>query len=185
MNLFTLSKEHLLGKWAHVLEQTKHIRTFTADAELAWLAEYATWSSNMLEIGSWRGRSAKVMLMANQGLRITCLDTWDDAGTFEEFTHNLGPEIAAGRVTYKMGPSQESLEGSFFDLFDACFIDGAHEEHLVKADIEGTIPLMKPRSIMAGHDYASNGGPNDVARGVLSIGRAVQRPMDSIWTIQL
>jgi len=187
MNLLTPDMTALRFKWAPVIDDTKHIRTFTTDRELYWLAEYATWIGNMLEIGSWRGRSAKVMLMANPGLRITCLDTWDNPGTFDEFLHNLGPEIAAGRVDYRMGPSQESLKGSFFDLFDGCFIDGGHEEHLVKADIDGVRPLMKPKSLICGHDY-HEADKNDVYRGVrsaLATFPSIYNPIESIWAVQL
>lgn len=185
--------DKLVKKWRLVLDATRHIGTFTTDRELAWIADYATWCSNYLEIGSWRGRSAKVALMANPGLKITCLDTWDDPGTYEEFLHNLGPEIHDKRVTIVRGHSQQSLltlpidqkrDGHFLG-FDGCFIDGGHEEHLVAADIKNARVVMKPKSVMAGHDYSSDGGPNDVARGVLSLGYAIQRPVDSIWAVQL
>lgn len=186
MNLLTPNREALLKKWAHVIEATKHIRTWTSDAELSWLADYATWCSNFCEIGSYRGRSAKVMLMANPGLNITCLDTWDDAGTFEEFQHNLGPEIAAGRVTMDHRPSQQTLKvmNPEFVIFDGCFIDGGHEEYLVRADIEGLRPLMKAGSLMAGHDFYPKDN-NDVARGVLSLIPNPSNPIDSIWAVQL
>lgn len=194
MNLYTPNREALLAKWQHVLDATKHIRTFTTDAELAWIADYATWCSNYLEIGSWRGRSAKVALMANPGLKIFCLDTWDDEGTYEEFLHNLGPEIDAGRVQHSRGSSQEFLEvwfsptskkhgATFLDhKLDGCFIDGGHEEHLVRADIEAVRKQMKAGSLMAGHDFA---GDNDVARGVLGLYQHIIRPIDSIWAVQL
>lgn len=177
--------DHLVKKWAHVIEATKHIQTFTTDRELSWLAEYATWTGHMLEIGSWRGRSAKVMLLANPGMCLTSLDTWDDAGTFEEYQHNLGPEIGEGRVNFHRGSSQMNIIGTCVAPYDGCFIDGGHEEHLVRTDIIKTKAMMLSGKLMAGHDYRSNGGPNDVARGVLSIGHAVLRPVDSIWAIQL
>lgn len=176
----------LLNKWKPVLDSTRHIRTFTTDSELAWLAEYSTWCSCVLETGSWRGRSAKVMLMANPGLRLMSLDSWDDSGTFEEYQHNLGPEISAGRVQWRRGPSQAPRDAEeWYGHYDGCFIDGGHEEHLVKADVLNTACAMKKGSVMVGHDYRSYGGPNDVARGVLSIGHAVLRPCDSLWAIQL
>lgn len=184
MNLHQPDMTSIVAKWHHVIEATSHINTWTTDRELSWIADYATWCSNYLEIGSYRGRSAKVALMANPGLKITCLDTWDDPGTFEEFQHNLGPEIASGRVIFIRGSSQGSLAEGSLVKWDGCFIDGGHEEHLVKADIDLTRPFMKPGSWMAGHDWAKT---NDVARGVLSVfhGDCIWTPCDSIWTVKV
>lgn len=179
--------DELLKKWKSIVKETSHIWTWTSDLELSWLAEYATRCSNFLEIGSFRGRSAKVMLMANPSLKLTSLDTWDDAGIFEAYQHNLGPEIAAGRIYFVIGESQlvfsEASKNKEIGRFDGCFIDGGHLEHLVIADIKGVLPLMKPGSLMAGHDFR---GDNDVAAGVRAVlGDNARNPTESIWCYQM
>jgi predicted O-methyltransferase YrrM len=179
----------LLGKWQPIIDQTSHIFTWTSHLELAWLAEYATHCSHFLEIGSYNGRSAKVVLLANPKLMLTSIDTWDD-GNLPTFQHNLGPEMAEGRVNFIQGLSQDLVRRDILNCppegFDGCFIDGGHLDDLVIADIKNVLPLMKPGSLMAGHDYRTeNGQPNDVARGVhAALGTAFTNPLNSLWCHQ-
>lgn len=184
INLLSPNRDDLLKKWAHVIEATKHIGTWTNESELSWLAEYATRITRCLEVGSYNGRSAKVMLLANPTLELVSLDTWDD-GNFPQYEHNLGPEIGAKRVTYFQGESQTTIK-QVKGLFDGCFIDGGHLEHLVISDIKGVLPRMKPGSLMAGHDFRSEGdGLNDVGRGVKTALPDAGAVCDSIWAYQL
>ena len=172
------------------MRETAHIWTWTTTLELCWLAEYASQCvfdekrrPNFIEIGSYNGRSAKVMLLANPKMNILSLDTWDD-GNLPNYRHNLGPEIAASRVITIKGESQDTLKTLINVEFAGCFIDGGHLEHLVKADIENVMPLMKPGSLMAGHDFSVK-DKNDVYRGVISVLQKVENPVDSIWAYQL
>lgn len=180
IDLLHPNRDELLAKWAHVVEQAKHISNWDTAPELSWLAEYATRCKNFLEIGSFRGQSAKVMLLANPVLELTSLDTWDDQGTFEDYRHNLGPEIAQGRVRNFQGESQKTIL-QLSPGFDGCFIDGAHLEHLVAADIGNVLPLMNVGALMAGHDYR---GDNDVARGVQKSLVGFSNPLESIWAFR-
>lgn len=183
IDLLKPNHSDLLSKWEKVIKETDHIWTWTTPLELSWLAEYATQCDKILEIGSYNGRSAKVMLLANSDLKLVSLDTWDD-GNLPNYVHNLGPEIASGRVEYLRGESQTTIK-EFTDTFDGCFIDGGHLEHLVIADIHNVKPLMKPGSLMAGHDFRTEGGGlNDVGRGVKVALKTYQNPVDSIWTHQ-
>lgn len=193
IDLLNPNREELLKKWQDVIAETNHIWTWTTVAELSWLAEYATRCSSILEIGSYNGRSAKVMLLANPDLRLVSIDTWDDEN-LPAYLHNLGPEIAGFRVKYIQGKSQEGLVklnnehhseilADTKRRFDGCFIDGGHLEHLVIADIKGVMPLMKAGSLLAGHDFR---GDNDVARGIRAVlGENFANPVDSVWTHQL
>src|ERR1700679_607752 len=186
IDLLKPNVDDLMKKWGYLIALTAGIKTWTTDPELAWIAEYASRCTNYLEIGSHSGRSAKIALMANQTLKLTSLDTWDDEGSFEAYQRSLEAEIAEGRVQWIRGPSQKSLEqievnGQFWD---GCFIDGGHEEHLVAADIKGVLPRLQPGSLTAGHDV----GPaekNDVWRGVTGTIWPVENPVESIWTHQL
>jgi predicted O-methyltransferase YrrM len=185
INLIKPNTDALLEKWKHVMRETAHQWTWTSDLELSWLAEYATHCTRILEIGSYNGRSAKVMLLANPKLTLVSLDTWDD-GNLPTYRHNLGPELAAGRVEFHQGESQKTIH-EITGKFDGCFVDGGHLEHLVKADILNVTPLMKHGSLMAGHDFRpENGVDNDVARGVRSsFGDDFHVVADSIWVHQL
>jgi predicted O-methyltransferase YrrM len=185
MNIDLLHPDHdaLLKKWASIINATENIWTWTNPLELSWLAEYATTINKLVEVGSYNGRSAKVMLLANPTLLLTSLDTWDDAGSFETYQKTLAPEIADGRVSFVRGNSQDNL-AKLDPWFDGCFVDGGHLERLVKADIEGVLPLMKEGSLIAGHDYSVE-QKNDVWRGVNSVLKDVKNPVDSVWAYQL
>lgn len=183
IDLNSPNHEELLAKWRDIIKATAHIFTWTSNLELSWLAEYATRCSRILEIGSYSGRSAKVMLLANPYLKLVSLDTWDD-GNLTQYTVNLEEHIRAGRVSFFQGMSQ-NLFDHMDPYFDGSFVDGGHEEHLVIADIKGTIPLMKPGSLMSGHDFRA-AEKNDVWRGVTAeLGDKVKNPVESIWTYQL
>lgn len=188
IDLFNPNRDELLNKWRLIIDQTRRIFTWTTDVELAWIAEYATRCKWYLEIGSYVGRSAKVAFLANPGLQMVMVDTWDDEGTVEDFRHNLRNE--AGKFDVFRGVSQEVILSDFFikslmgrhpaqNVFDGCWIDGGHLTHLVEADIKNVLPLMASGSLMAGHDYRCD---NDVAKGVkAALGNNFYNPIDSIW----
>lgn len=179
------NRNYLLSKWRKVLEETRHIVTWTSESELAWLAEYASTREHIIEIGSHRGRSAKVMLLANPKLYLWTLDTWDDVGIHEEYVHNLGPEIFASRVHYTKGPSHAALAALHHTEhpFDGAFVDGGHLEPDVAGDIEGVCRIM-PGAFICGHDYRTD--PNDgVNRAVIRLLPQHVNPLDSLWAAQL
>lgn len=183
IDLIHPDKNELLRKWGHLVQATNHIHTWTSTLELCWLCEYVQGKSHYIEIGSHSGRSAKCVLLANPNLRLLSLDTWDDAGSWDTYAQNLRQELLSGRAQFYKGESQKNLIGLPAPPFDACFIDGGHLAPLVEADIRGTRPLMKPGSLMAGHDYRVT---NDVAGGVRAVfGAEFHNPVDSIWAYQL
>lgn len=186
MNLLNPSQEEIsknFAKWNEVIDyQTRTIKTWTTLNELAWIAEAASRATNWLELGSYCGRSAKVALLANPDLKITCLDTWDDHDCLPTFKHHLRCEIADGRVRFIQGRTQDTIL-ELGDSFDGCFIDAGHTTPECRKDIENVIPLMMAGSIVAGHDWY---GDNDVAEGVKqAIHGKIWNPCDSIWANQL
>jgi len=188
INLLNPSQEEkgrLLSKWKHIVdEQTRVIRTWTSELELAWIAENATRCANWLELGSYCGRSAKVALLANPSLKITCLDTWDDYDCMETFKHHLRNEIADGRVICLQGPTQETIHKLEGSEFDGCWIDAGHTTPEVISDIQAVTPLMKIGSILSGHDYYKE-QQNDVYQGVhQAVLGQVWNPVDTVWAVQ-
>lgn len=186
MNLLNPSqseKDELLRKWKHFIDdQTRVIRTWTSETELAWIAENATRCTNWLELGSYCGRSAKVALLANPNLTITCLDTWDDHDCLPTFKHHLRKEIGEGRVVWLQGRTQETIH-KISGTYDGCWIDAGHVAPEVKQDVLNVIPFMKAGSILSGHDWY---GDNDVAQGVReAIHGHIWNPVDSIWAYPL
>lgn len=147
---------------------------WSSEEELTFLAGIAGRSRNMVEIGSWRGRSARAMADNTQGI-IYCVDTWVDHAIgirgwwsdtdypllttrpdwlFHEFKHNLSEYIDKTVFPYRL----ESLKASrvLHDKeFDLIFIDAAHDYASVKNDILAWLPLLSEGGILCGHDYNS------------------------------
>ena len=83
----SLSREQLIAKWATLVESVQHISIWTAKDELAWLAELASNCQMMAEVGSYKGKSAKVIAGACPG-HLVCVDCFVD-GTEPVFAVEL------------------------------------------------------------------------------------------------
>lgn len=159
--------------------------------ELFTLAEFATQYSNILEVGSYKGRSSRV-LGDNTNGKLTCIDPWDgqigfkgpkyapNGGDYElvEFLNNLHDLIGFGKVKYFKGEFKD------YDIHghDMVFIDAIHEYESVKADINHAIKLMDGKGLICGHDFL------EYWPGVI---QAVQEVLpnytvkDTIWYVKL
>jgi predicted O-methyltransferase YrrM len=121
----------------------------------------------ILEIGSWEGRSAIFFLQYLKNCRMTCIDTfcgspehrlvprWSEAlpHVEERFDSNLAE--FDGRVEKIKSTSREALarlitEGRGFDL---AYIDGSHHSADVLADAVFTWPMIRNRGIVIFDDY--------------------------------
>src|SRR5689334_23169780 len=122
--------------------------------ELEYLAHAASRSKRIVEIGSWRGRSARVLADHTVGV-VFCVDTWDDSGIgidgwwnssdspalhmeygwlWKQFYANLQDHILTNKVIPILGTS---LEGTtkVTKCCDMIFIDASHDYESVKQDI--------------------------------------------------
>jgi predicted O-methyltransferase YrrM len=149
--------------------------------ELAYIAGLAqrrcsALGSIIVELGSWRGRSA-VAWAENSNAMVYCVDTFDDGAfgdahfpedppdlhdhpnwllnEFQRNTRGLANVIAM-RMTTAEAAQVFAAEGLKADVV---FVDAGHLEHEVVADIEAWRPLLKEDGIMAGHDYGYEGWP--------------------------
>jgi len=121
---------------------------------------------NILEIGSWEGRSAIFFLEYCPLSRITCIDPWVNPPP--EVTHSFCPPANqieqrfdantasyAGRVTKLKSISSKAL----IDLqdqkrsYDLIYIDGAHERDAVHVDSLLAWPLLKSGGTIIWDDY--------------------------------
>lgn len=170
-------------------------------AELSWLAEQARTHQAIAEIGSWRGRSARVLADNTSG-RVLCVDTWDDhaiglAGWWteqesrdkyaqpdwllKEFIRNTaGP--CAEKLDYCRLPSLEAAAASQGRSFDMIFIDAGHSFHEVCADIRAWQPLLRAGGLLCGHDYQHPLCP-EVAPAVKALLPAHANPVGTIWAV--
>lgn len=129
---------------------------------------------HFVEIGSWKGKSSTFMAVEiiNSGLDIKfdCVDTWlgseehldvnnhaydpvclIENGLYNEFMKNIQP------VKSVINPVRmTSIDASkLYDdnSLDFVFIDGAHDYHSVKEDVEHWFPKVRKGGYIAGDDY--------------------------------
>ena len=122
----------------------------------------------VLEIGSWEGRSAIFLLHFFQHSRLTCVDTfagsrehreredWAEELPFIEERFRANVAEFGDRVRVVKAPSAEALprlraEGASFDLV---FVDGDHETDAVLRDAELSWSLVGPGGVIVFDDYA-------------------------------
>jgi len=132
--------------------------------EMFTLAYFARMSDTILEVGTYKGRSARCLADNTKG-KVYCVDPWLPyyalnngkphpgiiPNVLDEFKENLRDHIEANKVF----PCQGNLTYYFDKLprIDFAFIDGDHRYEEVKRDICHCRKLVKHEGIIAGHDY--------------------------------
>lgn len=143
-------------------EIASKVQGYMSWEELAWLADNAK-NGNVIEVGSWLGRSTKAM--AQTAKRILAVDHWKGSNNdateeqakgidpYAEFNHNLSIEINQQKVVPMVMDHADvgKLEKRNADLV---FIDGDHSYEAVVRDIKSCLPLVNDGGILAGHDYS-------------------------------
>lgn len=181
MEIVNTPAPQLIAKWQHVLKAVQPIFTWTSPGELARLAEYASKATRICELGSYHGKSALTMGLANRRASITCIDNFENAGCEIILRDNLGPIIRNTLIV--KGTSARLVKWS--ERFDFCFIDAGHLFEDVSTDIAHLLPLMLPGAVMSGHDWNKDMA-DGVNRGVLHhfpLSRVVVH--ETLWAVQL
>ena len=169
------------------LEKALAITGWMSPVELKWLAHVAVNSKNILEIGSYKGRSTRVLCDNTFGT-VTAVDPWngpyikdngsilfDQAKSWPEFERNLKDAKNLRIVKdYFSGFLKDNNE-----TFDFIFIDGDHRYESVLRDIAKGMEILRPKGILAGHDYTHKDWPG-VRKAVDEVlpERCI---VDSIW----
>jgi predicted O-methyltransferase YrrM len=137
----------------------------------------------VLEIGSWEGRSAIFFLQYLKRCRLTCIDTF--AGSAE---HTLRPNWAAAlphveerfdsnlaefgaRVEKIKSTSSLGLAGLLAEnrRFDLVYVDGSHHSMDAQADAVFSWPMVRDRGIVIFDDYEWKLLPDEIDRPKVGI----------------
>lgn len=146
------------------LDKALKIQGWMSEEELSFLAEVAGTAKSIIEIGSYRGRSARVLAdNSPDDCKIHCVDPWNynifwntgniqtvDHNDFGVFYMNLADHIKSGKVQF------HCLSWSdYFPIFEAdfIFIDGDHTYDAATFDIGKALLHIKKDGVIAGHDY--------------------------------
>lgn len=150
------------------LEKAEKIFGWMNREEMTFLAEHAQ-HGEVVEIGSWQGRSTRAMADNKLDGHIYAVDTFmgsaDDtqyylkdkpeSWLFDQFRENLADHIASGlvvpmRMRSTVAAAYAQVSGTKFDMV---FIDGAHDFESVRSDILAWRPLIKDGGLLSGHDF--------------------------------
>lgn len=137
------------------------VHTFTRDGEREALIELAK-DKNVLELGTWVGRSA--MEMATTAKSVITIDTHEGdihtgpADTRDMVNYNLDRYKIYNviPVTGKNSVILPALESGRYK-FDLIFIDASHDYRSVLEDSYLCWPLLAGNGLMAWHDYGQSG----------------------------
>lgn len=178
-----MTPEQLISKWQHAIS-SHPIPTWTEPATLAYCAEIAAKSRNMVELGTYVGCSAMAMLRANPDLHLWTVDIFTAFAYNEEIAaHFLETYIRRGRCELIKGDSARAagmlqhLRGNL----DAVWVDDGHATADVIRDITSFLPLLRSGGIMFGHDFELP--HNNVAIGVLNClpPDKLEFPVPRVW----
>lgn len=129
----------------------------------------------IVEIGSWKGKSTIVLARgsrAGNGVRVYAVDPHADY-RFGEFQANVERAGIADLVTPIRSFSQAAAD-DFHEPIEVLFVDGSHEEELVREDVEKWLPKVVEGGFVAFHDTTWHAGPRRV------VGRRVYRSRDFV-----
>lgn len=143
------------------IARARQIDGWMTNAELLWLGEQASSKNLVVEIGSYKGRSTRVLGDYVLGI-LYAVDTWvgpisittPKVDCFEnEFRSNLLDLIEAKKVI-PVTPENELLRTLKPDMV---FIDGNHEFEAAVKDITTWKPRVISGGLLCGHDVSSEG----------------------------
>jgi hypothetical protein len=159
--------------------------------ELGWLYQQARKMDSIVEIGSWKGCTTKVLLTACKG-KVYAIDHWlgspsERTGLHEEATIKNNQVYAEflGNVGYFPNlhilklPSEQAVKYFAPKSVDMVFIDGSHAEADVLKDIKMWAPVCK--KLLCGHDLYQEGVPT----ALMKSGLPFKRECDTLWSCEV
>lgn len=162
----------ILGRWKWRMDALRGHPDQTSDDEIRMIyriAESSLFGFEImcLEIGSWMGCSTIPLAhiaKLHRG-KLCCVDSWlgspdedlgwiaDQQDVFRAFWKRINQAELSDVVIPMRGKSKDILPLLFSRQFDIVYIDGGHSYADVSFDISQALRLLKPRGLIAGHDY--------------------------------
>lgn len=129
------------------------------------LKNYAKGAKTIVEIGSWKGKSACAMASVTDGL-VYCVDTWQggaDRDTDEALQNPIDvyrqflAYVSNFGLSHKIVPICQSSKTAWKLFRDRCidllFIDGDHRYFSVTDDLRYWVQFVKFNGVICGDDY--------------------------------
>jgi beta-1,4-mannosyl-glycoprotein beta-1,4-N-acetylglucosaminyltransferase len=142
----------------------KRVPGLVSHDEMVWLAEQAVGCKKIIEVGSFLGRTAKLLSLASCGVVHTVDDYsqqrlavgGDATSVRNQMRANLEQQLQNGSVVLHDCSSQRAaihLEEAVGTAWaDMIFIDGDHHGLVPEQDIRAYWPLLRAGGLLCGHD---------------------------------
>lgn len=168
----------VLASWQITDYKDPKIEGFLLYSEMIWLYLTAKKMKNIVEIGSWKGKSSHVLATACPG-KVTLVDNFS---RHERFGPDSESELKRNMSGFKNVEmlKMDSIEAAshFADnSIDMVFIDGAHDKESVQRDLNAWYPKCK--KLICGHDMDRDG----VGLALNEFDVFFERAVGAIWTI--
>ena len=174
-----MTQQQILDKWKHLLPKVEHIPTWTEGHNMCYCAEEASKASWIVEIGTYMGASALMMLLANPGLRLTCIDTFTQFGQDKVTQHFLRDH--SSRCNLIKSNSRQAAKMFSGPDVDAVFIDDGHTTDDVLRDLNAFYPLVRPGGVLFGHDFDKG---SEIEEALQEFGRPYTVPVERMWRME-
>lgn len=135
-----------------------------------------------VEIGSFYGESANLLLSFPQIKKLTCVDPYIQP----YLKTRLKDSILGGRLNTNQMTSVEAVSLFEDESLDFVYIDGDHSYEAVVSDIAAWYPKLKTNGLLCGHDYIPESNQLTVVKAVDEFFNSKQlelkRYQDSSWS---
>lgn len=174
-----MNQVELLQKWGHLLPKVGHIPTWTEGHNLCFCAEEASKAKTMVEVGTYMGASALMMLLANPRLKLYCIDIFSQFGQQKVANYFLREHVNDGRCVLIKNNSMDAAQYIPMNI-DAAFIDDGHKTDDVLRDLHALYGHVRCGGILFGHDFDKG---SDVDKALVIFGKPFDVPVERMWRI--
>lgn len=134
-----------------VIERVNKIPGWFYENQMTFLYPYAQKAENILEIGTYAGKSTLFWALCNPDARIITTDTCIGVPANGITGLSILPQVVAQGQIVALKENSHELAKRFNQPIDLLFIDGGHEYAAVCQDITDWLPKVKGIIVM--HDY--------------------------------
>lgn len=185
----------------NAVEAALSIEGWLTEVEMLDLYSLARDATTIVEIGSWKGRSAALLASASLAT-VYCIDHWrgnpestltdeaqrDPLGVYRQFLDSMRDlGLLGSRVIPMLVSSDQAALYFQDDSVNLVYLDGGHDYHAVACDLSAWWPKVSPGGVLCGHDYGSAPFPGVKSAVDEFVGRtrvAFRRCSDSLYTLR-
>ena len=148
---------------------------------MCFIAEEASKARLMVEVGTYMGASAMMALLANQTLKLWCVDIFAQFGQDKVAQYFLREFIDQGRCLLIKSNSRRAAKSFSGCPLDAVFIDDGHTTDDVLRDLNAFYVHVRSGGVLFGHDFDKG---SEIEEALQEFGRPYTVPVERMWRME-